>query len=412
MRKAIAIIGMAWLMQFTCEAHGSEDSIQNYAWLGLPMASNQAGTFEEPLSKVIDAHRIARTGTRDAFLALFDWHGQSGNQENVENLFDFWKTSTRYAFTLAAECKVSGGPPARRAYLITAKSLDGIYAKQEPWTKPFVIFAQEKSGVWKLTTADLAPNVTKSLLQEVEDYRPTMFPSAEDIQQKSDEFDRRYIEMLEERNVPRPTMIAEKELQELSKRKLVVNSWEDWQRVYSACMLTNMSPFSCLEPVEMDFSTPYAAWRSRLHALATGQIPVLLEHADGGAQKIMRDDTWYSPANNGKNRFEFPALTRVVPLMSAETAVDGEDYVLFWSRSEDPDKGREGLVSFDIMVLRKQNQSYFFTYDMDDSDFVRPHDLARPDGSMRTILSFGLYPSWHEKWAKSKFPAEFYTMGE
>jgi len=387
-------------------------SIQDYTWLGLPIGSTHLPPQEEPLSLVVDAHRLAKAGDRDAFLSLFDEVIHSDTQAEVESLFKQWNESTRYVYTLAAECQVMGKVPALRGIMITAKAMDGIVLSEDVGVSPFVLYAWKSGEGWKLTTRDLAPSVTESLLQEVKGFHTSLHPSSAEIEQMAGEFDRKYITHLEDKKFPQPMILAAKEVQEQANQGVVVNSWKEWQRVYQAEMMTNSSAFSCLEPVPLDFSTPYAAWRSTLYATATGDVKTLYKYADSGKRAVRKKLEMYQQKDTGKNMLTWKNLTRIVPLMQATAVVDGNEYVLFKYRAEDPVKGRDGFVTFSSKVFRKQSNVYYATTDMDDSSFIRSQYLARPDGSSGTINSFGMYPKWHENWSKSKFPVWFYTIQE
>lgn len=390
-------------------AYGQLDPIKDYEWIGISMGSTSNGELPSPLALVMDAYMQAKSGNRSAFYDRFEAIIQKDGFGEVDNLFTIWSHSTDIVYTLAVEARLAGGAQ-RRAFLILPKAINPIQDPSSSGLKPLVLYAIDRGAGWKLTTSNLHPEATSGLLTMATSHRTEMHPSDEEIQRKLDDFDRQYIAMLEQKGVPQQLIIAEKEVQEQMNRREMIATWDDWQRFYHATYLTNQPAFSSLEPVAMDFSTPYAAWRSLLHAQATGQINVLLAHADEGSRTRMTSDPWYAQANAGKSRLTFSHLTWEVPLLKARATVEEKEYVLFWSRSQDPQKGREGLVSFNLMVLCRKGDQYVLTDDMSSSDFCSLHFFAGPDDSLQTIPPFGLYETWRENWANSKFPPYFYTI--
>lgn len=381
-----------------------------YQELGLPIASSSLGKLEKPLSILVEAYQRARERDREAFMELFEETQCMDAQEVLIGLYGAWQDPPRMTYTVAGEYSIDGQGGDRKAYLVLPKSLDCIHVTGETWHGPFVLFAMKKEGVWKLIMSDMEPAVTQTLLHKARHHRVSRYPTEEKLSQKVDELNRACIETLEQRGAERDMIIAEKEIIEWKERGLAVNTWEDWRQVYNARLLTNKTSFSCLDPFEMDFTEPYSAWRSRLHAQAVGNIAILLKYADEVRPKRMQADSWYATSREGKNLLNFPALTWITPLLTAETTVEGIPYILFLARSQDPHKGAEGFVSFEIMVLRKAGDTYIVTDDMWSSIFTQLLDFAGPKGRQSSSTPYGLYPTWHEEWSKSALPKWFYTI--
>ena len=231
-----------------------------------------------------------------------------------------------------------------------------------------------------------------------------------ELKSLSEKRDQESIQQLKEDGSPRSYMLSTIEMQESVRQNEILQTWEDWQKKYHAQMLSNMPPFSCQDPVQLDYSSSYGAWRSALYARATGRVQLLLDHADRELREYAAKNQGWGLQNSGKNLLDSMTGSWTVPLMQADTKLDGNEYTMYWWRAEDPVKNAEGMVSFQYIVFCKTPDGYVETRDMDGSDFVRPHDFAMSDIGAETPFPFGLYSKFHENWSKSKFPAYFYTM--
>ena len=390
-------------------------------WHGVGNVSGSAHALPRAgaiLARALDA---AKDGNKPEFYACFLDVDVSRPTEKVAGWFEQWRlTSRQYIYMIVEEAVFAGAgevSSSTLSVLSLAPCRPQVPKQVFPDTpKPSaqVIFARQVGTEWKLVTDAPDAKIAGHLLQRGSTmvYEPMPFVYRTPEEAKAAEKDRRLamqariIQTSRERGVEIGELNGMKERFAQENAGNPVRTWQDWTNTYRAKFLSPPVVFDASEPGPIDFSTPVAALRSFIRANVAGDAKTLLAYADESGRAFLRKVSKVDENNPKATYAVLPKLTRVTVLLTGATTFQGKDYTLLLYRVEESTNPKSGIVTFSTQIVRRQNNSFVISKDLDGSS---------PFESVRTVAGayfmFLLpYPKFLARGKETSFPPHFYTI--
>ena len=361
-------------------------------------------------SQVAQAFDAAWKGKKNSFADFWNFDTNQPSPR-IEALYKEWNSlGERYVFLISEEATL--GNEKTSSNLCSAISIVPTMAlgrppvqgiTNEPVLEPRVVFAENRKGVWRLLPETQDKVVEQTLLSRAAKFlhRPTY--SKEEADARLRKFRQDYLEIMRSNGASPARITSQKERIRVEEADIRLDNWAAWTNYYHAVVLDSPVAFNKKEPFAYDYLTPLSALRSYLRAFWTGDAKALLQHADASGQSFLKK----IGVNEAEPRstYDIPSMTLITPLLTAETSLEGKDYVLVFWRAQNDMNPKNGSIALQNTIFVRNGGEYFMTRDLEASyleDILRAGQL-KGGGIWK-------YPDFEKKMKESTFPPHFYAI--